>query len=664
MEVVNNYEHSSSSAEVDDMNRKRKISSQEITADDDIDDINDFVEVESEVESVELDSERSRLRRQNLSQPAEERAEEADDRIDEESLSDIHYNPSPSSPIHNQEDQGTPTPSVRAHDQTHKQQDTTEESIPIISPSQPETERSVDSSFIPARISSKLDSPSQKSTRPSSPSSSSATTDNPPEKSVPDQTSRSRAESPAGSGSHSPTERGTKPISITPPIPRFKGVGSSSPSIGILIPSPPRNTESGADGEEDGHTSPILSPGAKERLEQFDRTVMQIRLGKGKEKEQRLENGAILGKVKKSREKEREEEEDEEIAVTGSGGQEHLWTSQTKDKPGASESSPKPPEIEKKNETEPLFLSDESDSNARLKPQAEVKNQNGSGSKERSKEQLDKPLSSHHPSDSSRRADREVEEDNSSSTHVGSADTRHTDRKTFNGSSKTVSKTTSKPPSTNTAHASPPPSTTAVRRSVNTRSNSIVHDIIPETEESQESRSQSQETDMQVPIVSHLLVPPTTPPPVIKKFALNSHMKPNTPQPKRRPLSRSSSAVEMSALGVELDIDMDVGNDVDEKLNGERDDVDETVEKTSDKTANLAMTMESIPRISSRTSKSRSSSVSSQKSKNVKEPVPAEAEMPLAHSIHQESVQASQTADSEVKFTYNFPIVLISSSFA
>ena len=39
---------------------------------------------------------------------------------------------------------------------------------------------------------------------------------------------------------------------------------------------------------------------------------MEIELGKGKEKEQRLEDGAILDKVKKSRE--REEEKDGEMA--------------------------------------------------------------------------------------------------------------------------------------------------------------------------------------------------------------------------------------------------------------------------------------------------------------------------------------------------------------
>ena len=663
MEIVNNHEHSASSTEVDDRGRKRKISSRVITTDDD--DIDDYVE--SEVETVELGPEKSKLQRQNLSQFAEEQEE---DRIVEESLSDIYCSPPPSSPIHNQEEEGTPTPSVLAQGQTHKQQVTAEESIPTVSRPQPETERGMDSLPILARITSKLDPPSKKNTRPSSPSSSSAATDNPPpEKSVPDQALRSRAESAAGSGSHTLTERSTKPI--TPPTPRFKGVGSSGPSAGILIPTSPRNTDSGANGEEDGHRSPILSPGVKERLEQFDKAVMEIELRKGKEKEQRLEDGAIFGKVKKGREEAGEEEKDGEVAVTGSDRQEHLWTSQMKDKePGAS--PPKPPEIEKKNKTEPLFLHDESDSNndshARLKPQAEAKKQNGkSGSKERCKEQLNERLSSHHLSDSSRLADREeTEEDNSSSIHVGSANTKYTDRKTFNASSKTGSKTVSKPQSTNTAQASPPPSTTAVRRSANTRSNSLVHDIIPETEE---SRSQSQETDMQVPIVSHLLVPPTTPPPVNMKFVLKSRMKAKTPQPKPRSLSRTSSGIEVLALGVQLGIDMDVGNDVDEKLNGELDGVDEAVKKISNKKANFAMTMEPsgpISRISPRTSKSRSRSrsVSSQKSKNDKELVPAEAETPLTVSIHRESLQASQPADSRVNFIYNFPTFLISSSFA
>lgn len=663
MEIVNNYEHSASSADVDDNGRKRKISSRVITTDDDID---DYREVESEVETVELGPEHSKLQRRNLSQPAEEQEEEAnsDDRIVEESISDIYCSPPPISPIFNQEEEGTPTLSVPADGQAHKQQDTAEKSIPTVPRPQPETKRRMDSSPILARIASELDPPSKKSPSPSSPSSSSTATDDPPpEKSVPDQASRSRPESAAGSGSHSLTERGTKPVSISSPTPRFKGVGSSGLSTGIMIPTPPRNTDSGANGEEDGYRSPILSPGVKERLEQFDKAMMQIESRNGKEKEQRLEDGVILGKVKKSR-----EEGEEKDGVTGSGRQEHgsVWTSQMKDKPGAS--PPKPPEIKKKKKTEPLFLSDESDSHtnshARLKPQVEAKNQNSnSGSMERGKEQLNKRLSSHLPSDSSRLADtEEAKEDISFSTHAGSANTKHTDRETFNATSKTFSKTTSKPQSTNTAQASPPPSTTAVRRSVDTRSNSFVHDIIPETEESQ---SQSQETDMQVPIVSHLLIPPpTTPPPVNMKFALKSPMK-----PKPRPLSRTPSVVEVLALGVQLGIDMDVGNDADEMLNGELDGVDETVKKTSNKKANLAMTMgssEPIPRISSRTSKSRSRSrsVSSQKGKNVKEPVPAEAETPFTVSIHRESLQASQPADSQVNITHDFPTVPISSSFA
>ena len=648
MELVKSHEYPASSAEVDHKGRKRKTSSRVITTDDD--DIDDYVTVEAEPEDeiVELGPEHSKLQRQNLSQPTEER-EEADDRI-----SNIYYSPPPSSEqelIHNQEEEGTPTPSVRAQGQGHRQQDTAEEGIPTVSRPQPETERRMDSVPILAKITSKLDPPSKKSTRPPSPSSSSATTDNPPpEKSVPDQTSRSKAESAVGSGSHSLTERGTKPIS--PPIPRSKRVGSSGPSTVILIPTPPRNTHSGANAEEDGHRSPLLSPGAKERLEQFDSAVMEIELRKGKEKEQRLEDGAILGKVKKSRE-EGEEEKDGEMAVTGSGRQEHgsVWTFPMKDKePGAS--LPKPSEFEKKKNSQPLFLPDESDSN--------TNNSHARwGTRNRRRH---KPVSRSR----SRLADtEEAEEDNSSSTHIGSANTKHTDRKTFNASSKPDSKTTSKPQSMNTAQASPPPSTTAVRRSANPRSNSFVHDIIPETEE---SRSQSQEADVQVPIVSHL-VPPTTPPSVNMKFTLASRMRPKTPQSKSRPLSRTSSAVGVLALNVQLGIDMDVGNDLDEKLNSELDDVDVAVKKTSNKKANLAMTMESsgpIPKILSSTSKSRSRSrsVPSQKSKYEKEPAPAEAETPLTVSIHRESLQVSQPADSQVNFTYHFATVLISSSFA
>ena len=641
MEIVNNHGHTASSAEVVDKDRKQKSSSRVIANDDD-DDIDDYVEVELEVEAVELAQlgpEHSKLQRQG--QPAEEQEEEADDRIVDESISDIYCSPPPTSPIHNQEDEGTPTPSVRAHSQAHKQQGTAEECIPTVSRPQPETER-MDTFPL---LTPKLDPPSKKSTRPSSPSSPSASDDPPSEKSAPDQASRSRPESAAGSGSHSLTERVTRPIGTTP-IPRFKGVGSSGPSTGILVPAPPRNTDGGANGE-DGHRSPILSPGAKERLEHFDRAVMQTELGKGKEKEQRLEDGVILGR------EEGEDEKDGEMAMTSSSS---LWIPQMKDKePGAS--PPKPPEIEKKKDkTEPLFLPDESESDinshAHLKPQADNKYQNSkSGSKEKGEEQLNKRSSSHHPIDSPRLADtEEAEEDKSSSSDFGSADTKHTDGKTFNASSKTVSKTSSKPQSTNTAQASPPPSTTAVRRSANTRSNSFVHDIIPETEE---SGSQSQETVMRIPIVSRLLVPPTTPP-VNMKFTLKSRMKSRTPQPKSRSLSRTSSAVDVLALGVRLGIDIDVGNDVDEKLNGELHDVDETVKKTSNEKANPAMTMETsgpIPRISSRTSKSRSRSrsVSSQKSKNEKEPVPAEVETPLTVSIHRESLQASQPADSQVK---------------
>ena len=662
MELVNSHDQSASPAKGDDESRKRQISSRVITTDDDID---HYVEVEPEDEIVELGPEYSK------SQPGVELGE-ADDGIVEESVSDVYYIPPLSSqqePIHNQEEEGTPTPSGRAQGQAHR--------LPIL-----------------ARITSQLNPPSKKNTRPFSPSSSSAATDNPsPEKLVPDQTSRSKAESAAGSGSHSLTERSTKLISITSPIPRSKGMGSSGPPTTILIPTPPRNTDSSANVEDGGHRSPILSPGAKERLEQFDNAVIEIELSKGKEKEQQLEDGAILGKVKKMWETEGEEGKDGETAVTGSGRQEHesVLTSQMKDMElGASPL--KPPEIEKKEKTEPLFLPDEFDSNtnshARLTPRAEAKNQNSkSESKERGKEQLNKHLSSHRPSEDedesgvesdadanartpskwrtktmlrhkpvsgsgSRLADTEevekAEGDNSSSIHVGSANSKLTDRKTFNASSKT------------------PPSTTAVRRSANTRrSNSFVHDIISETEN---SRPQSQEIDVQVPIVSHLLVPPTTPP-VNMKFTSKSRMKPKTPRPKSRPLSRTSSAVEVLALGVQLGMDMDVGNDVVEKLNDELDGVDEAIKKTSNKKANLAMTMESsgtIPRMSSRTSKSRSQSrsVSSQKSKNEKEPVPAEAEMPFTVSIHRESVQTSRPVDSQVNFDHHFPTVLIISSFA
>jgi hypothetical protein len=75
-------------------------------------------------------------------------------------------------------------------------------------------------------------------------------------------------------------------------------------------------------------------------------------------------------------------------------------------------------------------------------------------------------------------------------------------------------------------------------------------------------------------------------------------MKPKTPQPKSRPLSRNSSAAGALALGFNLNMDMGVGNQ-DDDLN-ELDDVNENVKKISKKKANsaTAKSFGPIPRIS------------------------------------------------------------------
>ena len=153
--------------------------------------------------------------------------------------------------------------------------------------------------------------------------------------------------------------------------------------------------------------------------------------------------------------------------------------------------------------------------------------------------------------------------------------------------SKPVSKTVSKPQSEvgmNTAQSKPPSSTT-IRQSAKPRSNSFVDDIIPETEESQ-SQSQEMQVDSQTLASSHIPDPPTTPPPVNIISTLKSRMKPKTPQPKLKPLSRTSSAVGALALGIRFDMDIGIGSDiVEEQMDGDNG-ADKTVKKTSNKKAN------------------------------------------------------------------------------
>jgi hypothetical protein len=208
----------------------------------------------------------------------------------------------------------------------------------------------------------------------------------PAERSVPNQVSRSRAESAAGSESHSLSGRGTK--SAPPPISLSKEVGSAGPSAtssaSIVIPTTPLRKGSGADDEEYGHRSPILlSPRAKKRLEIFDRAMMETELRKENEKEQRLEDD----KVKKSWESEEEEEENGKMVVVGGGRQELGFTrtseeksSEGKDKEPMKEdkartSTPKPPEIKKRKRAESSDVSDSQD-----KPAPRPKNTVGEGS--------------------------------------------------------------------------------------------------------------------------------------------------------------------------------------------------------------------------------------------------------------------------------------------
>ena len=135
MEVVNYYAHSTSSAEVDDEGRKRKIRRRVIPSDDDDDDVE--VKLESDV-AVELGPKHSKLHRRNKSLSAEE---EEDERMVQESLPDV-YSPPRMSPQDSSCDQeeGTPTLLAQAPGPAYTRQDTTEESSPTVSQPQRETE--------------------------------------------------------------------------------------------------------------------------------------------------------------------------------------------------------------------------------------------------------------------------------------------------------------------------------------------------------------------------------------------------------------------------------------------------------------------------------------------------------------------------------------------
>ena len=220
-----------------------------------------------------------------------------------------------------------------------------------------------------------------------------------------------RFESPAASGSHSLSRSGTK--SIPSPISRSKEVGSPGPSAtsstSIVTPTttPPGNG-SGANDEEHGLKSPILSPRverleifdrrandeehglksptlsprAKERLEIFDRTMMEIELTEGKERDQRLEDGILFDKVK-----EREAEEGEMVV---GGRQEHGFerTSEERSRKGkdkeqmkedkARTSTPKPLEIKKRTTAESSDVSDSQD-NPALMPKNDVVSEESQG---------------------------------------------------------------------------------------------------------------------------------------------------------------------------------------------------------------------------------------------------------------------------------------------
>ena len=110
---------------------------------------------------------------------SESKEEEVDERMVEESLSDMHHSQHPRPPREfpcNQEEEGTPTPPVPAQSPAHIQQDTVEESTATVSRPQHEMEKRMNSLPAVPAASSKPDPPNKKRTRPSSLSSSSAAT--------------------------------------------------------------------------------------------------------------------------------------------------------------------------------------------------------------------------------------------------------------------------------------------------------------------------------------------------------------------------------------------------------------------------------------------------------------------------------------------------------
>ena len=432
VEIVNNsLEHSTGSSEVDNKGRNRKGSKRVIESDDD----GNYVGAKSNSDE-----------------------EEVDERIVEESLSDIQRPRLPLKPTYHQEEEGPSTSPVRAQSPAYIRQDTPEERSPTLSRPRHEMKKTMDSlPTVLASTSSKPDPLNKKRTRPSSLSASPTVTEShattkvtsrstarpkkrmktatlstqeweelndfqsyqvtdsgmvpghdksekgileklpeldsadmnlnhpvveefhppsPSERSMPAQASRSRAES---SGSHSLSGRGTK--SISPPRSRSKEVGSPGPlatsPTSIAMPTPPLRKGSGTNGEEPCHMSPTLSPRAKERLAIFDRAMMEIELGKGKE--QRSDDG---DKAKKSRGRRLEGGKD---VVAGGGGQENgfrrrsekNWNGNDKEQTKedkARTSTPRPPEIKKRKNSEPSDVSDSQD-----KPVRRPKDSVGSG---------------------------------------------------------------------------------------------------------------------------------------------------------------------------------------------------------------------------------------------------------------------------------------------
>ena len=618
MEPVTNHKRSmqtNSSAEVDDERRNRKSRSRVILSDDDM-------EVKTGSNAI------AKPQSRDLTSPeTEAEEEEAEERMIEESLSDIYCTTRPSSPLQpspSREDQSTLTPPVRAQGLAHRPEDAVEDT-PTVSRLQRGIKRRMDSPPAdPVGTTSKPDPPSKTTTRPSTSSSSSTAVVNPtvsgtatksrtrtttmtkhrvltplakskattikrkkalvpavskeqweelndfqsqqvvePEvvrghdnskrsiseedpdldgrylddpfllpppfaKSVPDQASGSRTGSVLGSGSNSVTGHHTKSTSL----PRSGGLVSSArsapSSTGIVVPTtPPRNGDGDANGAEDHHRSSISSPGIKKRLEEFDKFPMPPTLSPAAKKRlQRFDKFVMRIELGNEKGKEKEQRLQEDDAI------------------------PRKVNKGKQKENDP-----------------EMAVAGGSGKEERG---LVRTF------EEKKRKGKEKEQITEDKEQGASTST-----------SKPVSKTVSKPQSEvgmNTAQSKPPSSTT-IRRSANPRSNSFVDDIISETEESQ-SQSQEMQVDSQTLASSHIPDPPATPPPVNIRSTLKSRMKPKTPQPKLKPLSRTSSAVGALALGIRLDMDIGIGSDIVEEQMDADNGADKALKKISNKKAN------------------------------------------------------------------------------